>query len=175
MNLLRHLLSILALPTTVAVVVPYLLVSSPRFGALRWTAPPPLAAVSAAAGVLTIGAGLALVFVTVRHFATVGRGTLAPWDPPARLVVAGVYRHVRNPMITGVGLVLLGEALALRSPAVLAWGGVFALLNATYIPLVEERGLERRFGESYREYRRHVPRWIPRATPWGEDAPRRAA
>ena len=175
MTLLRHLLSILALPTTVAVVVPYLLASSSRFGALRWTAPPALAALSTVAGVLAIGAGLALVAVTVRHFATLGRGTLAPWDPPSRLVVAGVYRHVRNPMITGVGLVLVGEALALRSLAVLAWALVFSLLNATYIPLVEERGLERRFGEAYREYRRHVPRWIPRATPWAEDAPRRAA
>ncbi|HEX2204566.1 MAG TPA: isoprenylcysteine carboxylmethyltransferase family protein [Longimicrobium sp.] len=114
---------------------------------------------------------MALVAVTVRHFATRGRGTLAPWDPPARLVVAGVYRHVRNPMITDVGLVLLGETLALRSPALLAWTLFFSALNATYIPLVEEPGLERRFGEPYRVYRRHVPRWIPRRTPWAEGEP----
>ena len=39
-------------------------------------------------------------------------------------------------------------------------------LNVTYIPLVEERALEERFGESYREYKKNVPRWIPRLRPW---------
>jgi len=113
-----------------------------------------------------IALGLTLVCVTVWHFATVGRGTLAPWDPPRRLVVVGVYRHVRNPMISGVLVILLGEALALRSLGVLAWAVTFLAINMTYIPLLEEPLLLRRFGEDYQAYRRNVPRWVPRAKPW---------
>jgi protein-S-isoprenylcysteine O-methyltransferase Ste14 len=162
--ILRHLLSILALPTVVAVVVPYLLLSSPSRPSPAGS--PLLRAAALLAGLCLLGIGLVLVGSTIRHFARIGRGTLAPWDPPRRLVVAGVYRHVRNPMISGVLLVLLGEALAFFSPELLAWAAVFFAINATYIPLIEEPVLARRFGEDYREYRRHVPRWLPRWTAW---------
>ena len=155
--LLRHVLAILMLPTTMTVVVPFLIVSSRP-------ASPTL--VSVLGGAMFIAAGLALVGVTVWHFATVGRGTLAPWDPPRRLVVRGIYRHVRNPMISGVILILIGEAIALRSRAVLAWAAAFVVINATYIPLLEEEMLIQRFGDDYRAYRRNVPRWVPRMTPW---------
>jgi protein-S-isoprenylcysteine O-methyltransferase Ste14 len=113
------------------------------------------------AGAALIAAGLALWFATVRLFAGEGEGTLAPWDPTRKLVVTGPYRYVRNPMITGVLLVLLGEAALLGSPAILAWGAVFFALNAVWFPLVEEPALVRRFGSSYEEYRRAVPRWVP--------------
>lgn len=98
--------------------------------------------------------------------ATVGRGTLAPWDPTSRLVVRGPYRHVRNPMISGVLLVLLGEAAFLGSLPVLAWFAAVLAVNAVYFPLVEEPGLSRRFGEDYERYRANVPRWVPRLRPW---------
>ena len=100
-----------------------------------------------------------------RHPA-LGEGTLAPWDETRRLVVRGVYRHVRNPMITGVLCLLLGEASLLGSLPLLGWFALFLLANALYIPLAEERGLERRFGEEYLLYKRNVPRWIPRVRPW---------
>jgi protein-S-isoprenylcysteine O-methyltransferase Ste14 len=87
------------------------------------------------------------------------------------LVVQGPYRHVRNPMISGVLGVLLGESALLGSLPLLAWSGVFWLANAVYIPLVEERGLEDRFGDDYRAYREHVPRWLPRLSPWQGLAP----
>jgi protein-S-isoprenylcysteine O-methyltransferase Ste14 len=81
-------------------------------------------------------------------------------------VVRGVYRHVRNPMISGVLFVLLGEALLTASRPLFGWFLSFALINAIYIPLLEEPGLVHRFGDGYRIYKRHVPRWIPRLTPW---------
>jgi protein-S-isoprenylcysteine O-methyltransferase Ste14 len=81
-------------------------------------------------------------------------------------VVRGPYRYVRNPMISGVILFLFGEACLLLSPPHLAWAGAFLALNLIYIPLVEEPQLARRFGESYRDYCRHVPRVIPRFRPW---------
>ena len=103
---------------------------------------------------------------TITLFATRGRGTLAPWDPPRRLVVNGVYRHVRNPMISGVIAIVLGETamLGLRPMAWLA--AIFIAINATYIPLLEEPILRQRFGDDYDAYRRNVPRWIPRLRPW---------
>ena len=81
-------------------------------------------------------------------------------------MLRGPYRFVRNPMISGVIFVLFGEALVLRSPAHGAWALAFLAANLVYIPLVEEPQLEQRFGEAYREYRRHVRRFLPRLRPW---------
>lgn len=135
----------------------------PDFG---WGMDGPLVLLPAVAGAAFILSGISLFVWTVSMFATIGRGTLAPWDPTRRLVVRGVYRHVRNPMISGVAGVLLGEVLVLGSLPLLGWCLLFMLANAVYIPLVEERGLERRFGDQYREYKRSMPRWIPRVRPW---------
>ncbi|HYJ80785.1 MAG TPA: isoprenylcysteine carboxylmethyltransferase family protein, partial [Longimicrobiaceae bacterium] len=154
------------LPFTVTVIVPSILIG--RDGA---DAP----AAGRLGGALLMLLGMALVAATVWHFATRGRGTLAPWDPPRHLVVSGIYRYVRNPMISGVVLVLAGESLLFASTAVAAWTAVFFAVNAIYIPLLEEPGLSRRFGAAYDEYRRHVPRWIPRLSPWPPAADASAA
>jgi protein-S-isoprenylcysteine O-methyltransferase Ste14 len=103
---------------------------------------------------------------TIALFHREGGGTLAPFDSPRRLVLRGVYRHVRNPMISGVFSILLGEAVLLGSRVLLVWFLAFVLLNLLYVPLVEEPGLERRFGDDYRLYKRHVRRWIPSRKPW---------
>jgi protein-S-isoprenylcysteine O-methyltransferase Ste14 len=119
-----------------------------------------------AAGFAALVLGVCLAGWTMRLFATKGEGTAAPWNPPKKLVVAGPYRHVRNPMITSVLLMLLGESLLLHCWIVSAWFAVFWLGNSIYFPLFEEKDLEKRFGKSYQEYKRNVPRWIPRITPW---------
>ena len=158
--MLRHLRAILALPFLATVVVPYLLVrNSSRLGPLSLVV----------TGCLLLVVGVALVSVTIHHFATRGRGTLAPWDPPRRLVISGIYRYMRNPMITGVAFVLLGESLVFASAALTVWAAVFILANALYIPLVEEPALLRRFGTEYDSYRTHVPRWLPRRSAWRSD------
>jgi protein-S-isoprenylcysteine O-methyltransferase Ste14 len=120
--------------------------------------------VLAGAGALLTGLWLAVE--TIALFGRVGKGTLAPWDPTRKLVVRGPYRRVRNPMISGVGLILLGEAAILGSAPILVELGLFALANLIYIPLIEEPDLAARFGAEYEEYRRAVPRWIPKRTPW---------
>jgi protein-S-isoprenylcysteine O-methyltransferase Ste14 len=120
----------------------------------------------AALGGGLIAVGLALWAWTVTLFARIGKGTLAPWDPTQRLVVQGPYRHVRNPMISGVISILLGEAALLGSTPLLAWALGFSAVNATYIPLAEEPGLVRRFGDDYLCYRENVPRWLARPRPW---------
>ena len=110
--------------------------------------------------------GLALAVWTTSLFRTVGEGTPAPWAPPDKLVVRGPYRHVRNPMIAGVLLMLGAESLFFGSWPLAGWLTVFFLGNAIYFPLVEERALERRFGDDYRRYKANVLRWIPRWRAW---------
>ena len=110
--------------------------------------------------------GLTLAGWTARLFWTQGRGTPAPWDPPRKLIVLGPYRHVRNPMISGVLAMLAAEALLLQAWSLAAWMAFFFGVNAIYFPLVEEKGLLRRFGDDYRKYKANVPRWFPRLTPW---------
>ena len=157
----RQLLSVLLLPTSVAIVIPALLVIG--YGTKTgWGLPGALAALPVVAGIGSLALGLRLMWETIGLFGRVGEGTLAPWDPTRKLVVRGPYRRVRNPMITGVGLVLLGESAILGSPSILAVFGFFALANFIYIPLIEEPGLVARFGTEYEDYRRAVPRWIPR-------------
>jgi protein-S-isoprenylcysteine O-methyltransferase Ste14 len=148
---MRHARAIVLLPGLATIVVPVLLVRDPH-----------VTPAGAIAGGALIAAGLWLFVSTVRLLARVGEGTLAPWDPTSRLVGLGPYELVRNPMITGVFAILLGEAALLGSWAVLAWAGVFALANALWIPLVEEPGLRRRFGADYEAYSARVPRWLPR-------------
>jgi protein-S-isoprenylcysteine O-methyltransferase Ste14 len=149
-----------------AVVVPAAIVALTGSVDIGWSLPAAIAWLPVVAGSALIGVGLLLMHRTISLFARVGEGTLAPWDPTRRMVVQGPYRHVRNPMISGVLAILLGEAILLGSLGVLVWFGAFFAINALWMPVVEEPGLERRFGEDYLRYKRAVPRWIPRPTPW---------
>ena len=69
-------------------------------------------------------------------------------------------------MISGVLIVLLGESLLFGSLGVLAWSAVFFAGSTLYFHFSEERGLESRFGQEYLEYKKHVPMWLPRMTPY---------
>lgn len=162
--LLRHLLAIAILPFTVAVLVPIWIAQRNGVALALGRSVGPVFLQVVGFALLTLG--LVLSVASLRRFATEGRGTLAPWDPPSVFVVHGPYQFVRNPMISGVILFLFGEALVLLSPPHVAWAVCFVILNLIYIPLVEEPQLERRFGDPYREYRRHVRRFIPRLRPW---------
>jgi protein-S-isoprenylcysteine O-methyltransferase Ste14 len=161
----RLLRAILILPGTVLVLVPAVLLWSSASTALR-AAPAGLGDPRACLGVLLLASGLGLGVWTGRLFVRVGKGTPAPWDPPARLVIEGPYRYVRNPMISGVLMMLAGEALLLGSWPIAAWLLVFFAGNAVYFPLVEEKGLRQRFGTAYDRYAENVPRWLPRLTSW---------
>lgn len=164
MTILRHLLAITVLPFTVTVLIPLWIA---RDGGTRLAVgPSPAALALQTLGAVLLAIGLRLFVASLSRFATEGQGTLAPWDPPRELVVRGPYRYVRNPMISGVILVLFGEAALLLSVPHALWAVAFLALNLLMIPLFEEPQLERRFGDGYREYCRHVPRVIPRLTPW---------
>ncbi len=148
------------------VLVPALIVWRTDAVSVGWGLSGVLAIVPVALGVALVTIGAALAAWTIALFVREGRGTIAPWDPTSRLVVRGPYRHVRNPMISGVLFVLLGEAALLGSVPLAVWFGLVAALNAVYMPLVEEPGLVRRYGADYELYRASVPRWLPRMRPW---------
>jgi protein-S-isoprenylcysteine O-methyltransferase Ste14 len=160
-----HARAVTLLPGTVTVVVPALIVIVSDGPSIGWGLTGILATLAVLVGLTLIAAGLALWVWTLRLFARIGKGTLAPWDPTRHLVAQGPYSRVRNPMITAVLAVLIGEAALLGSPGLLIWCAAFFAINWLYFVLYEEPGLERRFGEEYRAYRRGVPRWIPRRTP----------
>jgi protein-S-isoprenylcysteine O-methyltransferase Ste14 len=156
MLFLRSLFFAVLLPGSVTVLFPYWILSRQ---------PPPLLpawGLVPLASLLPMAAGAAILLRCIRDFAVVGRGTLAPVDPPKELVVQGLYRYVRNPMYVGVLLVLLSEAAFFASAALLAYAAVIFLGFHAFITQYEEPALQRQFGESYARYRRSVPRWLPR-------------
>ena len=164
----RHVVSIIALPGLVAILVPHWLAR--RNDVRLERAADAGGLLLQVLGVAALLVGLTLFAWSLHNFATRGRGTLAPWDPPRALVVQGPYRFVRNPMISGVIFVVGGEALILLSLPHALWAVAFVAINALYIPFVEEPSLERRFGAAYREYTRHVRRFLPRLRPWRQGA-----
>ena len=158
MLLLRSIFFTILQPGTVAVLIPYWLISSRSSEVaadrpLRYLGLP-----------LIIIGGAGLLWCVWEFFST-GRGTISPVDPPKHLVVRGLYRYVRNPMYVLVIIVLLGEAIFFMSVPVLIEAGVFFVLANLFVMLYEEPNLRRRFGESYESYSKSVARWIPRLSP----------
>jgi protein-S-isoprenylcysteine O-methyltransferase Ste14 len=163
----RHLLSFLVAPVTMTLIIPGLIAG---WVGLRWPEyDSPWLVALLIVGCLLIVGGLGMLFWTVYLFDRVGKGTLGVGEvmgQPVNLVVRGPYRHVRNPMITGVVAILLGEAAIAASWWLLLWAAIFFTIQATVIQLWEEPHLAKRFGEDYVSYRRNVPRWIPRVSAW---------
>jgi protein-S-isoprenylcysteine O-methyltransferase Ste14 len=163
----RHFRAIILLPGVVTLVIPGIILRRTGMDSFGlWHSVPASRVILPVIGITCLCLGLVLMTATIRLFVTVGKGTLAPWEPPQRLVVRGVYRHVRNPMISGVLFVLLGESVLTASAPLFQWFLIFVVINAIYIPLLEEPMLVNRFGDDYVTYKRNVPRWIPRWKPW---------
>ena len=118
-------------------------------------------------GVLLLAVGLPLWVWCILVFSR-ARGTPVPFNPPRELVVVGPYACVRNPMLTGVFACLFGLGFILHSLSmVLVWTPAFLVMNVIAIKLVEEPELDLRFGATYRDYKRGVPMFVPRAArPW---------
>lgn len=119
-----------------------------------------------AAGGGLILLGLVAVVACFARFVAEGAGTPAPTAPTRTLVVGGLYRHVRNPMYLAVASMIGGQAVLLRSPGVGLWLVGFLAVVTAFVKGYEERALARQFGASYDAYRRAVPGWWPRRTPY---------
>jgi protein-S-isoprenylcysteine O-methyltransferase Ste14 len=157
---LRSLLFLILIPGTVAGYIPLRILRASRQPLI-----PSLSAASVLAGCIAL-LGAFVLLRCVWDFFFAGRGTLAPFDPPRLLVVRGLYRFTRNPMYNGVLAVLLGEAWLFRSIPLLQYAVVMFILFHLVVVLYEEPALESGFGESYRVYRRAVPRWGFRIRPF---------
>lgn len=113
-------------------------------------------------GSIFLISGVLLAGWTMALFHKVGKGTPAPWAAPKHLVMEGPYKFVRNPMIIGVILILLAEALMLNTRYIFYWAVVFFFLNNIYFRYFEEKQLEKTFGKEYLDYKKKVPMWWPK-------------
>ena len=151
--ILNTLLFTIFVPGTVAILIPRWLLGG-------FTRPPGSALTWIGAIVFLIGA--AIYFRCAWEFAVRGLGTPAPIAPTKFLVTTALHHHVRNPMYIGVAMAILGEAVVFRSIHIAVYAGVMLLIAHTFVVLYEEPTLQRQFGEPYEEYKRSVPRWLPR-------------
>lgn len=162
---LQLILSILVLPFNVLITIPFLI-----WYFSGWEQTAFLAGLSGWIAIplrtFFLVSGLLLMYKTISLFYKKGKGTLAPWDPTQKLVVEGPYRYVRNPMIAGVLCILIAEGLFLNSGHIFYWALLFFAINFIYFVAKEEPDLAKRFGADYEKYKKNVPRWIPRFTPW---------
>ncbi len=160
-SLLSHIVAVLVLPFNVTVIIPALLLYFFRNN-YGWGTESILFYMLILVGTLIISCGLLLLALTIRQFASRGKGTLAPRNPPRKLVVDSPYNYTRNPMISAVIIILFGEVIIFGSIPLVLWFVYFTVTNIIYIKYREEPGLEKLFGEDYRQYKKRVPRLFPR-------------
>jgi protein-S-isoprenylcysteine O-methyltransferase Ste14 len=157
---LGSLLFLVVAPGVVAGVIPWWLTGWEVESPLPFWAPLRLV------GAALVVVGVAALLHAFSRFALEGRGTPAPVAPTQELVVGGLYRYVRNPMYLAVAATIVGQALVLGQVGLLAYAAVFVLVVAAFVRWYEEPTLSQTFGEQYEQYRRAVPGWVPRRTPW---------
>jgi protein-S-isoprenylcysteine O-methyltransferase Ste14 len=145
----RALLAFLALPGVFAFALPliWILRTGPPHAVQLW-------------GLAPLFVGIVGLLWCVRDFYVAGSGTLAPWSPPKRLVVVGLYRYSRNPMYLSVISILLGWAACFGSLALLIYALVVGAAFHLRVVLGEEPWLARVHAEQWHEYRARVPRWF---------------
>jgi protein-S-isoprenylcysteine O-methyltransferase Ste14 len=144
----QAIFAFLALPGVVAFIVPGLILRPAQGGVFHWI------------GVIPVVIGSALLLWCVRDFYVAGRGTLAPWTPPKRLVAVGLYRFSRNPMYIAVISVLIGWALLFQTTALVIYAVSMTILFHLRVVIAEEPFLARTHGKQWEEYRSRVPRWL---------------
>jgi protein-S-isoprenylcysteine O-methyltransferase Ste14 len=148
----RALLAFLALPGLFAIVLPWWIVANDPGRGDGWPV------LGAAVALL----GFAVLLWCVRDFYVAGTGTLAPWDPPRRLVVVGLYRYTRNPMYVGVVTLVLGWSIAAGSRPLAIYCALGAIGFHLRVIWFEEPRLRELFGVDFERYLATVPRWLPR-------------
>ncbi|MFI6910356.1 methyltransferase family protein [Nonomuraea sp. NPDC050394] len=121
---------------------------------------------AAVVGGLLVVAGIGTVVHAFVQVVVRGSGAPAPVAPPERLVVGGIYRHVRNPIYVAILAVILGQAIMLGRPVLLLYAAVLGSGFALFARLYEEPHLRRVFGEEYTRYRAAVRGWWPRVRPY---------
>jgi len=117
---------------------------------------------STVVSVAVLAIGLFLVLWSNLHFLKV-KGTPVPFNPPPKLVTTGPYAFARNPMVTGVVLVVLGLGLFYGSiTLVFIFTPLVVAVSVCELMIIEEPELEKRLGKEYVEYKKRVPMFFPR-------------
>jgi protein-S-isoprenylcysteine O-methyltransferase Ste14 len=113
-------------------------------------------------GIVLLVIGVPMVLWTIARFLRT-KGTPIPFNPPPALVVTGLYKIVRNPMHLGWTIVLVALALLMQSFTLLViFIPLFVLVHILYLKFIEEKELEKKFGQAYLDYKKSVPMFIPR-------------
>ena len=160
LSILGTILFLLVAPGTVVGLVPWWIshwIIRPPFFGLR---------IFQVLGVLLILAGTPAVLDSFARFAWQGLGTPAPIFPTQQLVVSGFYRYVRNPMYVGLVWVIVGQGLLFADLRLFYYVAAVWLATHIFVITYEEPTLRRTYGVEYELSCSHVPRWIPRLTPW---------
>ena len=144
-------------PGSIAGLIPWLIT--------RWRIEAGASTIASIAGALLIVVFAAMLIECFTRFARHG-GTPAPVAPPVHLVVTGLYRYVRNPMYVAVIGLIFAQMLLFGSAALFAYGVIVWMGFHLFVLGYEEPTLERTYGEEYEDYRKAVPRWLPRFKAW---------
>ena len=155
MNTIKTALFILAVPGSIAIIIPVNLIlplekNIIRLGVFTWLSP------------LFWVTGTAVLLWCAVDFVRKGQGTPVPVDAPKHLVIGGLYRFVRNPMYVGVLLFTIGDAIWFGSPLLGGYVVFLWIVFHVFVLLYEEPHLGKIFGAEYREYCQSVPRWTLR-------------
>ena len=153
--------SIIILPFIVIIVIPLLILVF-TYNKFSWCLNFPLILLPVIFGSVLIILGIYLMVITNNLFHVIGKGTLAPWNPPKLLVIIGPYKYIRNPMIGAALLILLGEVIITGSIFLFSWFVIFLITNVIYFIYSEEPVLVKRFGSYYKKYKEAVPMFIPK-------------
>jgi protein-S-isoprenylcysteine O-methyltransferase Ste14 len=110
--------------------------------------------------------GAFITLWSTMHFIKV-KGTPVPINPPPKLVTSGPFTYARNPMVTGIFIILFGLGILYSSiTLILLFTPLFIFINIWELKTIEEPELEKRLGDEYLEYKSKTPMFIPSLRKW---------
>jgi len=153
MLILKNIIFSILVPGTVTVGIPFLLLKyiknfSYNIGFFKYI------------GILPIGVGIVFYILSIWDFALIGKGTPAPIDPPKVLIKRRIYKITRNPMYLSGLFILIGEGLFFQSIIIHLYTIIIGILFHLFVIFYEEPHLKKKFGKSYEQYCKEVPRWF---------------
>ena len=117
--------------------------------------------IRAVVGSILIGIGVTFLLWTIKVQREIGKGTPMPLMATRKLIVQAPYSYSRNPLAFGLITLYFGISICIGSVSSLIMVVVFSTIILSYIKFIEEKELERRFGDAYVKYKQTTPFIIP--------------
>ena len=113
-------------------------------------------------GIVIMWSGTALAIWCAALMFRFGKGTFFVTSAPKKIMTRNIFGIVRNPMMWALYIIVFGEILTFGHFILIVW--LIAMMRIIFLIVAnyEEPQLERRFGDSWKEYCEKVPAWIPR-------------